>query len=1020
MGFFLLMLSLGAGAVGAVGMAAGSSSDDDESTPAPVPTPSPVPSSAPTSPAVSEDATEPEASEVGEEDTPSSGNPGPCPKTGEAVCHCSTEESEAPVANPGPCPKTGEPVCHCHTEETGDGTDDDDSHAGHGGDDDDENSDDTADDDGNDDADHDGHAGHGNNDDDDGEDTASADDDADDGGHAGHNTDDTNDDDAGHAGHGGHGGAEPTIPVPPADADDATIDAYVQAVKSSSEDDGFHADHAGLHAEHMAAMDLVPRDEATHVAIGSGDWNDPNNWHNGLIPDDDAKALIPEGIKLTYSGDNEAELFTLRVDGELDFAADANSTLIVDTFVVSPSGTLTIGTEANPIQDDVDVNIVFANNGPIDTDWDPTLLSRGLISHGKVDIHGQEKDSHEKVIEDPMAGDTSIAFGTIPTGWEVGDTIVIAGTEYEGYYNWEPSVGYSPPEDEERIITRIEDGRVFFDEPLLHDHDTPRDDLFTSVANYSRNVTFETQDADTAEVFERGHVMFMHNNDVEVRFAAFHELGRTDKSEDAFALDDVNNVAFDTNLQGRYSLHFHRTGTQDQDNPAIAEGNAVYGSPGWGFVHHDSHAILENNASYDTFGAGYVAESGNETGAWNDNIAIFAQGVSWKDPKGINAGVERLDLFDFGRSGDGFWFQGRMVESTNNVAASVHNGFTYFHRGENGDTGNIRFDAETSDLTGALHYNDALRPGEHPITGFSGNETFAAKTGLYVLKTTFQQNHDVYSVLEDFTAWSVRDGADLSYTGHYILSDFDLIARDSSSLRGDWGYGINIGRNAVDISIVDSTIEGFETGIDLEKSFTSTRLGDEDHNFVVINTVFTDVDQELENYDPTLDLVLDHEDLPNLAPDIVLDGPLFYDELGTRSVEINGTKTDSLGSVEFPEHTENYSLSTLNVRDQLQENGYYTTSDGQDYFTLDIYFSDRVTGDIYVETHPVFVENTNLEHHGYFRDLEFNGVLDLGGADDPTSDAAELWATITNGELVRVDEASEDVLAEDELEDDVI
>ena len=32
--------------------------------------------------------------------------------------------------------------------------------------------------------------------------------------------------------------------------------------------------------------------------------------------------------------------------------------------------------------------IVIANNGDIDVSWDPTLVSRGVISHGAVEIHG--------------------------------------------------------------------------------------------------------------------------------------------------------------------------------------------------------------------------------------------------------------------------------------------------------------------------------------------------------------------------------------------------------------------------------------------------------------------------------------------------------------------------------------------------------------------------------------------------------------------------------------------------------
>ena len=82
------------------------------------------------------------------------------------------------------------------------------------------------------------------------------------------------------------------------------------------------------------------------------------------------------------------------------------------------------GKQTDPIDPDVNIDFIVANNGAIDTNWDPMLLSRGLISHGKTTIHGAVKDSHEKVTEDPTAGDTSIKFADVPEGWQIGDTIV--------------------------------------------------------------------------------------------------------------------------------------------------------------------------------------------------------------------------------------------------------------------------------------------------------------------------------------------------------------------------------------------------------------------------------------------------------------------------------------------------------------------------------------------------------------------------------------------------------------------
>jgi hypothetical protein len=104
---------------------------------------------------------------------------------------------------------------------------------------------------------------------------------------------------------------------------------------------------------------------------------------------------------VTYDGRSDAPLFTLRVDGGLAFATDADTRLVVDTMVVSPSGRLEIGTAENPIEADVKAEILIAGDGDIDVAWDPSLLSRGVISHGEVEIHGAEKTAFLKVAAAP-------------------------------------------------------------------------------------------------------------------------------------------------------------------------------------------------------------------------------------------------------------------------------------------------------------------------------------------------------------------------------------------------------------------------------------------------------------------------------------------------------------------------------------------------------------------------------------------------------------------------------------------
>ena len=737
-------------------------------------------------------------------------------------------------------------------------------------------------------------------------------------------------------------------------ASQAEINTFLSQLAAQPETH-VHSAGSSMAGEHTAALNLVPRGAASHVAIGDGDWFDPSTWSSGQVPGDGAKVLIPEGVTVNYSGVSNASLFTVRVDGVLDFDTQVDSKMVFDTVVVSPSGHLIIGSPTDPVNPNVDIDLVVANNGPIDTNWDPMLLSRGLISHGGTSIHGAVKDSHEKVEDDPMAGDASVKFAGVPQGWEVGDTIVIAGTHYDGYA-WDnnvKAVTFNPSEDEVRFIAAIDpDGTIHLDRPLTFDHDAPRADLKTSVANYTRNVSIETENAAAAEVYERGHVMFMHSDNVDVRYAEFHELGRTDKSNLALDVSDIHSVNKFSNVQGRYALHLHRTGTTDIDDPAIVIGNAVYGSPGWGYVHHDANALLENNASYDTFGAGFVAETGNEIGAWNDNIAIFAQGVIWQVPKVVSD----LSVFDIARTGDGFWFQGRMVESTDNIAASVNHGFVYFHR--NGDNRMIRFDASLFEYPSALHFRENAHPELTPILVFTGNEAFAARRGLHVVKAGTNQGHDVWSQMKKFTAWSVLSGAYFEYTSHYILSSFDVVSRGPGHYLPET-FGIGYGNNVTEMVIKDSRITNFNVGIDLYKKFVGDVHGNpNEHQLFVLNTFISGQNRAVKNFTSGIDTFRENFQPLNSEVNLLLGEDLVYTNPNTWApgLIVTGKKIDSLGDVEFLGGVDNLSLYPEDAMRILRRKGYFRTSNNTPFFELDVHMTDRYTGQVVVKVVPVIIQ----------------------------------------------------------------
>ena len=254
---------------------------------------------------------------------------------------------------------------------------------------------------------------------------------------------------------------------------------------------------------------------------------------------------------LTLDSELTSSLKWLRVNGELRFATDRDTELRVDTLVTAPGSRLEIGTAEQPVPSNVRAQIVFADLGPLNVDDDPMLMGRGAILHGATRIHGAAKTSAVTAAIDPQRGDQQIVLDAQPSGWAVGDQLVIAGTSPDGQG------------DETVRIQSIEGSRILLDAPLNENHVTPRDHLKVHVANLTRNVEFSSENR---AIDRRGHVMFMHTRDVDVANAAFNDLGRTDKlrSLDSPYFDDEGFFVEETgtNTGGRYSVHFHRNGVE--------------------------------------------------------------------------------------------------------------------------------------------------------------------------------------------------------------------------------------------------------------------------------------------------------------------------------------------------------------------------------------------------------------------------------------------------------------------------
>src|SRR5262249_22463233 len=125
---------------------------------------------------------------------------------------------------------------------------------------------------------------------------------------------------------------------------------------------------------------------------------------------------------------------------------------------------------------------------------------------------------------EPLAGMTALTLAQAPSGWRVGDRVVLPPTDPVAY----PNLSGGPLETEEVRIAAISGNLVTLDHPLANDHTRAYDakaglTFLPHLVNLSRNVVLSSENPDGV----RGHTMFAERANVDIRYTEFLDLGRT-------------------------------------------------------------------------------------------------------------------------------------------------------------------------------------------------------------------------------------------------------------------------------------------------------------------------------------------------------------------------------------------------------------------------------------------------------------------------------------------------------------
>ncbi len=744
---------------------------------------------------------------------------------------------------------------------------------------------------------------------------------------------------------------------------------------------------ASMHAASLATLDaLAPAGRGVR-AVRSGAWSDRATW-GGTAPT--TRAVIPAGISVVADVASTPNLKSVRVEGCLELSRSRNNRLNTEFLYVAPGGELFAGTPSRPIPASVTAEIVFPDLGPLDPRVDRTLTGKGLVAASRVRLYGALKTSRAKVASAPRRGDTIVRLGAAPSGWRVGDRVVLTGTRWLPQTVKGEVTLASPSEDEVRFIRSISGANVTLDAKLSYDHLAPEADLGAYLVNYSRNVRLATENGATLAPSRRAHSLFM-SIETTLEGAEFFEMGRTDKSQRAVDAASLTAPSATSNVKGRYPLHLHQPGFPADNLAPVVRGVAIWGSPGWGLAQHGGKAFVYQSNVYNAFGAGFVAESGNETGAWVENTAIKGVGV---DHIVKNAGD--VHAFDLGRTGDGYWMQSRLVRLHRNLAVSMTGGFgfVFFHR--NNDLGS-RFPLTPEFARSALCTPGALRFQDQSIDKpailqFTENEVIASEVGFHVVKDRPLEPHDIRSVIDDFRAWEVWNGLQLTYTSRYTVMNSRLIGAKARPFRPRTSIGLSFGRNTFDLVAVNTTVKGFDNGVDLSKS--ESRMFTANKRYTLANVrISGSLRQDIANRDPT-DQVLASVP-PRVAPrvDFRWGNGLANPTTGVNTI-ISGEKTDASGKTPYPIAAEEFRTTFTNVQELIRELGWWTLPSRERAASVPEFYSDRIYGDIH-QTRFVLRVPSGFAFPARLFDGSAGdqGTLDIrAGAPSPANDTARVSA----------------------------
>lgn len=382
-------------------------------------------------------------------------------------------------------------------------------------------------------------------------------------------------------------------------------------------------------------------------------WSNPTTW-DGTVPTSDSKVVIPFGKRVVL--DSSVAVKNITVLGTLEFA---NQDLELTTDYIMVQGALRIGSPIRPFEHKAIITLTGNSNEDI-----MSMGSRGiLVMGGKLELYGKSPvKAWTKLNTNAAAGSSSLTL-LDQTGWQAGDQIVVAPTDFYDVGSTQLLQATSVNDKTLKLSAGLQKARwgqlqYVSKSGMTLTQDTSVTPLVlderAEVGNLTRNIVIQgAQDTLWNTQGFGAQVMVMESSLVGLDGVELRRMGQERKAR-------------------RYPIHLHGMSYRD-DGTVLADASSSFirNSVVWNsknrciVVHGTNGVMIQNNICYDILGHAMFLEDGVELrNTFDSNLVLKVRGPVQgqellKHELGINGGPS------------GFWLTNPNNILTNNAIADV-------------------------------------------------------------------------------------------------------------------------------------------------------------------------------------------------------------------------------------------------------------------------------------------------------------------------------------------------------------